>query len=103
MDPVCCLTCYPQLLDSFVYKSTTLDEAFGSIDGLANAVRIVFSRDLIIAEVCCLRMHQSCLSSSNCDSGPALSECRNYCGLFSPFAPQIAAKRNSTCMFTAYK
>ena len=51
MDPVCCLTCYPQLLNSFVYKTTTLNEAFGSLEGLANAVRIIFSRDLIIAEV----------------------------------------------------
>ena len=51
MDPVCCLTCYPQLLNSFVYKTTTLNEAFGSLEGLANAVRVIFSRDLIIAEV----------------------------------------------------
>ena len=51
MDPVCCLTCYPQLLNSFVYKTTTMHEAFGSLQGLANAVRVIFSRDLIIAEV----------------------------------------------------
>lgn len=50
MDPVCCLTCYPQLLNSFIYKSTSLGEAFGSLVGLANAARTIFSRDLIIAE-----------------------------------------------------
>jgi len=51
MDPVCMLTCYPQLLHSFIYKTSTLGEALGSLEGFANAVRIIFSRDLIIAEV----------------------------------------------------
>ena len=51
MDPVCMLTCYPQLLHSFVYKTSSLREAFSSLEGFANAVRIVFSRDLIISEV----------------------------------------------------
>ena len=77
MDPVCCLTCYPQLLDSFVYKEMTLYEAFGSLDGLANAVRIIFSRDLIIAEVPALK----CLNGhDNADrNNYSIMHCRFQC------------------------
>lgn len=51
MDPVCMLTCYPQLLRNFVYKLPTLRESVGSILGFANAIRWVLARDLVIAEV----------------------------------------------------
>ena len=48
---MCFLTCYPQLLYSFVYKVPTLAETLGSITGLLSAARFLFSRDMIIAEV----------------------------------------------------
>ncbi len=51
VDPVCFLTCYPQLLYSFVYKVPTLGETLGSVTGLLSAARFLFSRDMIIAEV----------------------------------------------------
>ena len=51
MDPVCCLTCYPQLLFSFLYKTYTLRDACSSLAGFANIARFFISRDLIIAEV----------------------------------------------------
>ena len=51
IDPVCFLTCYPQLLYSFVYKVPKLAETLSSIEGLLSAARFLFSRDLIIAEV----------------------------------------------------
>jgi hypothetical protein len=63
MDPVCLLTCYPQLLHSFIYKSTTFRDAFGSFMGFANAVRIIFSRDLIIAEVQPFILPETCVVS----------------------------------------
>jgi hypothetical protein len=52
VDPVCFLTCYPQLLHSFVYKVPKLADLLGSATGALNAARFLFSRDLIIAEVC---------------------------------------------------
>jgi hypothetical protein len=54
IDPVCFLTCYPQLLYNFVYKVPMLDETLSSLTGLLSAARFLFSRDLIIAEVCSL-------------------------------------------------
>ena len=51
IDPVCFLTCYPQLLYNFVYKVPLLSECLGSIAGLLGAARFLFSRDLIISEV----------------------------------------------------
>ena len=58
VDPVCFLTCYPQLLYSFVYKVPTLDETLGSITGLLSAARFLFSRDMIIAEVRIIAAHR---------------------------------------------
>ena len=52
IDPVCFLTCYPQLLFNFVYKVPMLKETLSSVTGLLSAARFLFSRDLIIAEVC---------------------------------------------------
>lgn len=52
IDPVCCLTCYPQLLYNFVYNDTiSIQEALCSVLGLSNVLRFIISRDLIIAEV----------------------------------------------------
>ena len=51
MDPVCCLTCFPQLLHSFVYKAIPIKQCLSSLMGFASGVRYVFSRDLIISEV----------------------------------------------------
>lgn len=51
VDPVCFLTCYPQLLYNFVYRVPKLSDALGSLAGLVAAARFLFSRDLIIAEV----------------------------------------------------
>lgn len=69
MDPVCCMTCYPQLLSSFIYKGYTFQEAMGSLLGLAHAVRFIFSRDLIIAEassgIVCILVSFSILGAAN--------------------------------------
>ena len=52
MDPVCMMTCFPQLLHNFVYKLPSMAECFGSIAGLVNGIRWLVARDMIIAEVC---------------------------------------------------
>lgn len=51
VDPVCFLTCYPQLLYNFVYRVPKISDALGSLAGLVATARFIFSRDLIIAEV----------------------------------------------------
>ncbi len=51
IDPVCLLTIYPQLLRNFLYKIPNLMR-FGSLNGVIDWMRYVFSRDLLIAEVC---------------------------------------------------
>ena len=51
MDPVCMMTCFPQLLHNFVYKLPSVAECFGSVPGLINGVRWLVARDMIIAEV----------------------------------------------------
>ena len=51
IDPVCFLTCYPQLLYNFVYRVPKLADVLGSLTGMLGAARFLFSRDLIIAEV----------------------------------------------------
>lgn len=56
MDPVCLLTCYPQLLYNFIYKSPTL-EALRSPVAALDAARFVCSRDLTIAQTICRRFH----------------------------------------------
>ncbi|EIE23278.1 hypothetical protein COCSUDRAFT_47573 [Coccomyxa subellipsoidea C-169] len=53
IDPVCFLTCYPQLLYNFVYRVPKLADVLGSITGILGAARFLFSRDLIIAETFC--------------------------------------------------
>lgn len=49
-DPVCMLTCFPQLLYNFIYKGVTLD---GMRRNPADAARWFAARDLIIAETFC--------------------------------------------------
>jgi hypothetical protein len=56
MDPVCLLTCYPQLLYNFIYKSPTL-AALRSPAAALDAARFVCSRDLTIAQTICRRFH----------------------------------------------
>lgn len=70
IDPVCFLTCYPQLLYSFVYKVPLLSETLSSINGLLSAARFLFSRDLIIAEVCCF----DCMPGSTASAQQHLHE-----------------------------
>ena len=53
IDPVCMLTCCPQLLHSFVYKVPEWGwNLFLTPTGLMDLARYICSRDLMIAEVC---------------------------------------------------
>ena len=51
IDPVCMLTCCPQLLHAFVYKVPVWGLNLLTPLGLMDLARFVCSRDLIIAEV----------------------------------------------------
>ncbi|DBA73278.1 hypothetical protein WJX77_005167 [Trebouxia sp. C0004] len=53
IDPVCMLTCCPQLLHSFVYKVPVWGLNLLTPLGLMDLARFVCSRDLIIAETFC--------------------------------------------------
>jgi len=55
-DPVTMLICHPQLLYNFVYKSPGKKELFTAM-GAADAVRVLCSRDLVIAHTFCRRFH----------------------------------------------
>ena len=61
IDPVCFLTCYPQLLYNFVYRVPKAADVLGSLTGILGAARFLFSRDLIIAEVALLHLLSICL------------------------------------------
>jgi hypothetical protein len=61
IDPVCFLTCYPQLLYNFVYRVPKAADVLGSLTGILGAARFLFSRDLIIAEVALLHLLCICL------------------------------------------
>lgn len=50
IDPVCLMTCYPDLLHNFVYRQPKWETLFSMI-GLMDILRYVCSRDLLIAEV----------------------------------------------------
>lgn len=50
IDPVCLMTCYPDLLHNFVYRQPKWETLFSMI-GLMDVLRYVCSRDLLIAEV----------------------------------------------------
>lgn len=54
------LTCYPQLLANFVYKLPSVRQALSSPLGMANAIRWVLARELVIAEVSCALPTWSC-------------------------------------------
>ena len=55
-DPVTMLICHPQLLYNFIYKSPGKKELFTAM-GAADAVRVLCSRDLVIAHTFCRRFH----------------------------------------------
>ena len=50
VDPVCLMTCYPDLLQNFIYCQPNWSRLFSHV-GLMDALRFVCSRDLLIAEV----------------------------------------------------
>ncbi len=52
IDPVCLMTCCPQLLHSFIYKVPTWDsKLLTTPTGFMDLLRFIFSRDLMVAEV----------------------------------------------------
>lgn len=57
VDPVCLMTCAPQLLSNFVYRLPPLRwrQLAASPDAAMDAARIVASRDLLIAASFCRR------------------------------------------------
>lgn len=50
IDPVCLMTCYPDLLQNFIYCQPSWSSVFSEV-GFMDALRFVCSRDLLIAEV----------------------------------------------------
>lgn len=56
LDPVCLLTCYPQLLYNFIYRTISLS-ALTSPLALLDAVRFFCSRDLTIAHAFCRKFY----------------------------------------------
>ncbi len=67
IDPVAMLTCHPQLLATFVYKHPDVG-ALGSLLGVVDSARFLFSRDLTIADAFCRKFvwHQDCLWPQVC-------------------------------------
>ena len=57
LDPVCLLTCYPQLLYNFIYKSS--NNVFTSVAAAVDGVRFLCSRDLTISQAFCRLFHWS--------------------------------------------
>jgi hypothetical protein len=55
VDPVCMMTCSPQLLSNFIYKLPSVLET-KSISGVLDFLRFLCSRDLIIAQAFCRRL-----------------------------------------------
>jgi len=52
IDPVCLMTCCPQLLHSFIYKVPTWNsKLLTTPTGFMDLLRFIFSRDLMVAEV----------------------------------------------------
>ncbi|KAK9828088.1 hypothetical protein WJX81_002392 [Elliptochloris bilobata] len=62
IDPVAMLTCHPQLLSTFVYKPPDVG-SLGSLLGVVDSFRYLFSRDLTIAHAFCRQFvwHRDCL------------------------------------------
>ena len=53
-DPVCMMTCYPQLLANFVYKAPPL-AGRPLLQKITFGARYFAARDLVIAQVFCRR------------------------------------------------
>ncbi|DBA90114.1 TPA: hypothetical protein ACH3X1_003430 [Trebouxia sp. C0004] len=54
IDPVCLMTCCPQLLHSFIYKVPTWSyKLLTTPTGFMDLLRFIFSRDLMVAETFC--------------------------------------------------
>lgn len=58
LDPVCMLTCYPQLLYNFIYKEPSAAN-LSSLGGAIDMIRFVCSRDLTIAQAFCRKFQWS--------------------------------------------
>ena len=56
LDPVCLLTCYPQLLYNFIYRSISFS-TFSSPAALLDMVRFFCSRDLTISQAFCRKFY----------------------------------------------
>ncbi len=54
VDPVCMMTCSPQLLSNFIYRIPDVRQA-KSVLGAMDCLRFLCSRDLIIAQAFCRR------------------------------------------------
>ena len=59
VDPVCMMTCYPQLLANFVYKSPPL-AGLPLLQKITFGARFLAARDLVIAQVFCRRCVTPC-------------------------------------------
>ena len=58
LDPVCMLTCYPQLLFNFIYREISM-ASITSVAAAVDAVRFICSRDLTISQAFCRLFHWS--------------------------------------------
>ena len=56
LDPVCLLTCYPQLLYNFIYRTLSLNMLY-SPGALFDGARFLCSRDLTISQAFCRKFH----------------------------------------------
>jgi pimeloyl-ACP methyl ester carboxylesterase len=59
LDPVCMLTCYPQLLFNFIYREIVVKDLLSSILAIVDGVRFLCSRDLTISQAFCRKFHWS--------------------------------------------
>jgi pimeloyl-ACP methyl ester carboxylesterase len=59
LDPVCMMTCYPQLLYNFIYRKFVLSDLLSSFLAAVDGVRFLCSRDLTISQAFCRRFHWS--------------------------------------------
>lgn len=59
IDPVCLMTCYPQLLFNFIYRSFSLLTFLTSAESIIDTARFICSRDLTISQAFCRKFHWS--------------------------------------------
>jgi len=59
LDPVCMMTCYPQLLYNFIYRKFVLSNLLSSFLAAVDGIRFLCSRDLTISQAFCRRFHWS--------------------------------------------